>query len=238
MSHWWERLRREAQEFGFQWRPTAIAALFTLILLLPLYHQGQWFYTLLDTVFGKELARTLRGYGLTGAVLLRFLPPFALILLMRQSLKDFGLGLGKIRVGLRLCALFYLLYIPCFVFLMFNESFRNHYSGVITRYEGWPDFLQQQIISIFIFMAASEFLFRGFLLFGMKKYYGPFAATLIALIPYVYGHRGKAEIEALGSFPIGLALSYLALKTESIWYGVLLHATIAIGFNAVLFALG
>jgi membrane protease YdiL (CAAX protease family) len=44
-------------------------------------------------------------------------------------------------------------------------------------------------------------------------------------------------MEALGSLPVGIALGWLAVKTNSIWYGAFLHGSIALMFNALIFAL-
>jgi membrane protease YdiL (CAAX protease family) len=41
-------------------------------------------------------------------------------------------------------------------------------------------------------------------------------------------HMGKAEPEALGSIVAGVALGVLALRTRSFWYGVLVHASVAV----------
>ena len=75
------------------------------------------------------------------------------------------------------------------------------------------------------------------MLFGVKREYGAYVGILVQIIPYVLMHGGKAEMEAFGSLPVGLALAYLAVKTESIWYGVLLHGSIAIMFNALILLL-
>lgn len=230
-------LRQEARTLGFEWRFLLIVTCFTAVLMIPLYHRGEWFEAGLRWLGGDGFFDACRHYGISFKVALRVAAPVILILAMREKLRDYGLGLGKVRLGLMLCGLFYLLYIPCFIVLMLNDSFRGYYAGVADRYAGWSEFLGNEVLRVFVIMTAGEFLYRGFLLFGTRKYFGPLAALLLPLIPYVYGHQGKSEIEALGSFPVGLALAYLAIKTDSIWYGVLLHATIAIGFNALIFAL-
>lgn len=229
--------REEARAFEFRWRLALVVTCFTFVLMIPLYHRGGWFDAGLGWLGGDGLVAACRRFGLTHKVALRVGAPVLLILLMRERLRDYGLGLGKVRQGLTLCGVFYALYIPCFAVLMLNDSFRQHYAGVVGRYAGWPEFARSEVVHVFVLMAAGEFLFRGFLLFGVKKHFGPCAALFLPLIPYVYGHQGKAEIEALGSFPVGLALAYLAIKTDSIWYGVILHATIALAFNAFIFAL-
>ena len=231
-------VRAEVESIGFRWRPTLIAAVFTFVLLAPIYWRGDWYYELLRRLGGNTFVYSARDYGFTFKMALRVALPIALILIMMERLRDFGLGLGNIKAGLRICGIFYLLYTPCFIALMLNDSFREFYAGSVSRYRDWGAFFDGQVIPFIVVMSTGEFLYRGFILFGIKKDYGPYPAILISLIPYVYLHWEKAPIEAFGSFPVGLALSYLALRTNSIWYGVILHTTIALGFNAAIFALG
>jgi len=57
---------------------------------------------------------------------------------------------------------------------------------------------------------------------------------LVSIVPFVMWHYNKPAIETFGSFPVGLALGYVVLRTESIWYAVLLHASIALALNGLL----
>lgn len=73
---------------------------------------------------------------------------------------------------------------------------------------------------------AWEFFFRGFLLFGLGKDF-LHRAVLVSTIPFVIMHFGKPEAETVGALFAGLVLCYLALKSKSIWPGVLLHWLVA-----------
>jgi membrane protease YdiL (CAAX protease family) len=229
-----EIVRSEATKIEFRWRPTLIATVFAFALLAPEYGTARWYRELLNGLLGVDLANSLRSYGVTQAFAVQVIVPGVAILLLRERLRDCGLSLGDVKTGLKLTGLFYLLYIPCFVALMLNQSFRDFYSTSTSGYAGASEFLSVEGIPTFAFMIQTEFLFRGFVLFGLKRDYGPYAATLVSLVPYVYFHLDKPAIEAFGSLPVGLALSYLALRTSSIWYGVLLHTTIAVGFYLAL----
>lgn len=73
---------------------------------------------------------------------------------------------------------------------------------------------------------AWEFFFRGFMLFGFGKDF-LHRAVLVSTIPFVIMHFGKPEAETAGALIAGLVLCYLALKSKSIWPGVLLHWLVA-----------
>jgi len=230
-------VKTEAQNLGFRWRVTLIVATAVVLLLLPAYHKGGWFFDATRRMTGEDFARTLRSLGVNYRLLLDVAVPVGVLAATRQRLRDYGLGLGKIKTGLLLMAVFYVVYIPCFIVLFSNPGFQQYYDGVSKQYATWGHFLSRELVVIALLSLRTEFLFRGFLLFGVKREYGAYAGILVQVIPYVLVHSGKAEMEALGSLPVGLALAWLAVKTGSIWYGAILHGSIALMFNALIFYL-
>lgn len=72
-----------------------------------------------------------------------------------------------------------------------------------------------------------EFFFRGFALFRLESRFGMHAVTLM-VIPYALIHIHKPFPEALGAIVAGLVLGTLALKSRSIWPGVLVHCSVAL----------
>ena len=88
-----------------------------------------------------------------------------------------------------------------------------------------------------IYMAqffAVEFFFRGFTLFRLEQRFGYHAVTIM-VIPYALIHIHKPFPEALASIVAGLVLGMLALKSRSIWPGLVIHCAVA--FSMDLFAL-
>ena len=71
-----------------------------------------------------------------------------------------------------------------------------------------------------------EFFYRGFCLFRFERL-APGFAIFIMVIPYALLHIHKPFPEAMGSIVAGLVLGALALKSRSIWPGVLIHCTVA-----------
>lgn len=71
-----------------------------------------------------------------------------------------------------------------------------------------------------------EFFFRGFALFRLESRFGMHAVTLM-VIPYALIHIHKPFAEALGAIVAGLVLGTLAIKSRSIWPGVLVHTSVA-----------
>ena len=81
---------------------------------------------------------------------------------------------------------------------------------------------------------ALEFFFRGFLLFALAKRFGAHAIFIMTL-PYVMIHFGKPVVETFAATLAGIALGTLALRTRSIFGGVVIHT--AVGWSMDFFAL-
>ena len=64
------------------------------------------------------------------------------------------------------------------------------------------------------------------MLFTLARYMGAYA-IFVMVVPYVMIHFGKPLAETVGSVIAGAALGTLALRTRSIFGGVLIHVTIA-----------
>jgi membrane protease YdiL (CAAX protease family) len=52
-------------------------------------------------------------------------------------------------------------------------------------------------------------------------------AVIVSTIPFVIMHFGKPQPEVYGSLAAGFILCWLALRSNSIWPGVLLHWLVA-----------
>lgn len=72
-----------------------------------------------------------------------------------------------------------------------------------------------------------EFFFRGFALFRLESRFGLHAVTLM-VIPYALIHIHKPLPEALGAIVAGMVLGMLAIKSRSIWPGVMIHCSVAL----------
>ena len=92
--------------------------------------------------------------------------------------------------------------------------------------QGPSDWLAFETIYAMQFI-ATEFFFRGPLLFALYKKIND-TAIFVMVIPYALIHIHKPLPEAFGSIVAGILLGVLAIKSKSIWWGVLLHIYIAL----------
>ena len=77
-----------------------------------------------------------------------------------------------------------------------------------------------------------EFFFRGFLLQGLRRALGS-NAIFVMIVPYCMIHYGKPLPETLGAIGAGLILGTLAMRTRSIWGGVLIHIGVAMTMDVL-----
>ena len=75
-----------------------------------------------------------------------------------------------------------------------------------------------------------EFFFRGFLLQGLRRAFGA-NAIFVMIVPYCMIHYGKPLPETVGAIGAGLILGTMAMRTRSIWGGVLIHVGVAVSMD-------
>lgn len=200
----------------------------TACLILPIYLgspkfasqnlQG-WFEGLPDRQLGPRMFWAL--FKVVNYVAL----PCLCIRLLGDRIRDHGLGL---HVGRRAWALYGLLLVvvlPLVVLVADAPAFLARYPRYAHAGDTWGRLLMWEAAYGFQF-AALEFFFRGFLLFALARSLGS-AAIFVSVVPYTMIHFGKALPETLGSVIAGIVLGTLALRTRSIYGGVLLHCAVA-----------
>ncbi|MBV8760029.1 MAG: CPBP family intramembrane metalloprotease, partial [Deltaproteobacteria bacterium] len=89
----------------------------------------------------------------------------------------------------------------------------------------WEGLYAAQFVSL-------EFFFRGFILNGLRRALGA-NAIFVMIVPYCMIHYGKPLPETLGAIGAGLILGTLAMRTKSIWGGVLIHIGVAMTMDVL-----
>jgi membrane protease YdiL (CAAX protease family) len=168
----------------------------------------------------------------TSAVLYGLVPLVTVRLLPGERLRDFGVGLGGWRLGLSIAAVFYAVMLPLVLLVSHTRAFEHTYPLCQGALGSWGLFAVYEVGYVLYFVAW-EWLFRGFLLFGMYERIGGHAIW-VTLIPFALMHVGKPEAEAFGAIIAAVALAVLALRTRSFWWGALLHASVAFTMDLVI----
>lgn len=142
--------------------------------------------------------------------------------LHHARLKDFGLSLGDWHFGLKVSLLFYAIMLPVLWIVSASPAFMDVYPHARIVRGDWSLFLIYELFFILYFIGW-EFIWRGYLLFGLLRHTGAVLAVLVQMLPFVIMHFGKPLPETFGAIAAGIALGALSVRTRSFWYAVLIH---------------
>ncbi len=203
------------------------------ILTFWVYYGKQADFDLLFKGFNKYWNQDFYSaiYEYVIAFLLMFWVPYFIIkLTFKKKLRDFGFQLGDARYGFR----FIMIMLPYILWMAYvassTVSMQAEYPIAKSTMQSWPLFVTVEIF-LLIYYLGWEFLFRGFMLFGLEKKYGAIAAILIQTIPSSIVHIGKPAYESFGAILAGLVFGFLAIRTRSILYPFLIHAILGIAMD-------
>lgn len=187
-------------------RLTVIVLLSTMLLLVDEYHSP----------FGADVfGSNPRGLAAESVLLYLLIPVAVVVLLFRDPLRDYGFQFGDWRAGLKWTAIILLGLAPALYLAATTAEFRDYYAG---SDRGVLDVILVSGTDLF----AWEFLFRGFLLFGLYRAIGPSAIVLQA-VPFAMAHIGKPELETMTTVIGGIGFGWIAWRTDSFIYPFLIH---------------
>ncbi len=187
------------EKLNFDWKVVTITVVSTLLLIVDQYHK-------------------FTAYKYWDRVILYLIIPLVIILFVfRENPREYGLAFGNWKLGLAYAALGIVFMAPVIYYLGRGDtSMRAYYERFLGGLP-WTTFLD---------LIGWEFLFRGWILFGYARKFGPEAIWLQA-VPFAIAHVGKPEIETLSTIFGGFAFGWVAWQTKSFLWPFLIHWFIA-----------
>ena len=171
-------------------------------------------------------------YWYLGDFIVYFIVPFLIIkLFFKEKIRDYGIAIGDINAGVRISVIFILIMLPFIWFLTSQQSFSLTYPLLYQARDSWNIFFIYELGLVF-YLFAWEFIWRGFMLFGLKEKFG-YYAVVIQMLPFVILHDGKPPLETFGAIAGGLALGILAYRSRSIYYCVITHSIIMFSIDLI-----
>ena len=161
-------------------------------------------------------------------------PLVVVLLLPGERLRDYGFSVRGFRRHAWIYVALFLFVLPFVIGVSFTKAFQHAYPFYKLANRSSFDLVAWELLYALQFLSL-EFFFRGFLLHGLKRSLGAHAIWVM-VVPYVMIHFEKPLAETLGAVFAGIALGTLALRTRSIWCGVLIHMSVALTMD--LLALG
>jgi membrane protease YdiL (CAAX protease family) len=159
----------------------------------------------------------------TGFLMLGVVPALVVKLVFREKLADYGVQLGNWRGTV----LWTLILAPLWLFLAYMGSNNPHAIKLYPLNQsagGSPDMFALHALTSLMFFAGFEFLFRGYIQFGLRDSVGEINSMLIQMLATVLLTAGKPiPNEAFGAMFAGMVWGFVAYRTRSLASPVLQH---------------
>jgi membrane protease YdiL (CAAX protease family) len=162
------------------------------------------------------------GWRVLGYVVI---PMITLAFLPGERILDYHVSFRGFWKHLWIYVVMFACILPAVVIASTTEAFRHTYPFYRMANRSQTDLWSWEALYAAQFLSL-EFFFRGFLLQGLRKHLGA-NAIFVMIVPYCMIHYGKPMPETLGAIGAGLILGTLAMRTKSIWGGVLIHVGVA-----------
>ena len=183
---------------GYDLNLIAVVSISTLVLVLQRYYHLN-----IDFPRATELIYWLLVPLAVGWLLFRDKPP------------DYGIRIGRWKSA----AILTPICLAAMALILYGVSKTPEFRSYYHRYDiDWPNFL----LDTALYMFAWEFVFRGYMLFGLEKSIGK-SAIFVQIIPFVLLHLGKPFLETLACIPGGFVLGYVAYRTRSFLPCFIIH---------------
>jgi uncharacterized protein len=151
-----------------------------------------------------------------------FLPLLVIIIFLRKNPLNFGLRWGNPRVWWFLVVVFCVVAAIVLLASSASTTLQSFYQK-----KGF-NFITYFLTSC-LSLGASEFMYRGYLLFGLKEKFQE-GSILLQMVPFVLLHFGKPELETISTIITGILFGYVCYRGKSFWPAFIIHMFINIFF--------
>jgi uncharacterized protein len=221
------KLNKEARSLDFQ--TVYIFLSVAVIIFISLTFASPSFYY---DHFGSNRLDSRIYWFLTDGLLMFFIPVLSIKLVFKKKLSDFGITTGDKKFGLITSALFFAVMFVVVWIVSASEEFALAYpqgGSLLKNDTGMFIFYE---FCILIYMLGWEFLWRGYMLFGLERKLG-YYTIFIQMIPFFILHKGKPDIELFASIFAGIILGIQALRSRSFLYSWILHWMVMLSIDTI-----
>ena len=175
--------------WGYDLNLIAVVTISTLTLILNHYYPIRVIFPLSNLIYWL------------------FIPLAAGFAIFRDRPWDYGIRIGRWKLAIILTTAT----LAIFSLIVYGASkIPEVYAYYHKHSINWPSY----ILGRTLYMFSWEFIFRGYMLFGLERSIGK-SAIFVQAIPFVLLHFGATGLETLVTIPEGFVLGYLAYKTRS-----------------------
>lgn len=149
-------------------------------------------------------------------------PTLIIVFIFDEHIREYGIFLRNNYLGIIYTCACLLVWFLILYFLTYTGVMKGKPSLNVNNPSLITFFLKSHLLSLMVFIFYTEFLYRGFMLFGLEKKFGE-NAIYLSVIPYVFSHLQKPKWEIPGALIMGLYWNYVNLETRSIFWSGLMH---------------
>ncbi len=154
-------------------------------------------------------------------VLYFVIPMIIILLIFRDRPSEYGFRIGDWRTGLMWVVIGCVSMAVILWFAARTPAMQRYYAAKA------PDNVAYLLYITAVDLFGWEFMWRGFLLFGMAAVIGPGPAIFLQAVPFAFMHLGKPELETMSTIFGGAAFGFIAWQSGSFLYPFLIHWFIA-----------
>ncbi len=166
---------------------------------------------------------------ISDSIILFVIPVLIIKFLFKEKIKNYGVNLKNLKYGLLIILFSIIIILPVTYIISLSKEFSNFYPMYQGLNQNIKIFLMYESF-LLLFLFAWEFIWRGFMLFGLEEKFGWYS-IFIQMLPFVILHNGKPVLETFSSILGAIFLGALALRTRSIIYGFIIHTAIIISLE-------
>ena len=196
--------------------PVRATVAIAVVVFVVLFDYSRTF--LPDLIDAGRTPEAMRATALERLILFGLVPLSVVVFGFRDRPGRYGLTLGDWRWGSGLTLAGCLAMTPIVLWYAAQPGARDYYAPSSGA-------LGDVVFTNVLDLAATEFLFRGFLMLTLVRAVGPIG-VVVATMPFVFVHLGKPELELFSTLAGGLVYGWLAWRTRSIVWGSIGHTYI------------
>ncbi len=207
----------------------------TFVICLYLYSGlASFFIRFFPTLAARDLPfasiyPSLYNYGI-GFVVLGIFPVLIVKVVLKESLSDYGLQWGDWQFGLKILPWACIVMIFLSYLSSSDPLFQAAYPLSYGAGDSWRHTLLHESGYLFYYLGF-EFLFRGFMLFGLRQSLGDWNAIWIQTLASTLIHIGKPMPETFSAILGGIVFGIFVLRCRSLYYQIILHWILGVSLN-------
>jgi len=229
----------------FDLKLTIIIILAGLLPMIDHYHNVTGNLAKLSPAF-NHFQGHMNAWAYDQLLLYFFIPLLVIVFVFRENPARYGVRLGNWKEGLKWMAVVCPIMTVILWFLVRGSSMQGYYNqSFYGASAGGSAFIpngetasavSRHLYMVYLSIMALipwEFLWRGFFLFGLARVIGAGPAIFIQAIPFALLHLGKPEVETITTIFGGAGFGFIAWRTQSFLYALLIHIFILVVTNFV-----